>query len=193
MIKLPIVHINLFSSGEVKNGTKQELMEVNVYTFTVSNESGRESTFYFTRVGYRKDAKNPNKEAEEVTFDVKNDGDIFLGVVKSRWDGENNVLELRDKNNINSQSIDARKGRTEQIRKAIQCHIKGATDGCMMSVGKNQFRTLDIDIDPNYPTTSKGVQEAFMNDIMNYRIEDKNNGYNDAIYIQVEQLYKDEN
>ena len=186
-------YINLFSSGEVNNGIKQEKMVVNVYTFNVSNESGNESTYYFTRIGYRKNAKFPENDAVEVTFDVKNDVDIFQGVVKDRWGGKNNVLELRDINNINNQSLDARKGKNEQIRIAIQCHVKGATDGCMMCVGKNQFLSLDTDIDPNYPATSTKAQEAFMNDIINYRLEDRNNGYNDAIYLHVEQLYKDEN
>jgi len=114
-----ITDINLFSSNEVSSEATQETKEVNVYEVNVSNESGSNATFYFTRDAYRKDGANPTAEAKDVTFDVRNDGESFQGEIKSRWDGTDNVLELRKFDDINNQNVEAMKGGIEAERLLI--------------------------------------------------------------------------
>ena len=81
--------INLYSSSELKKGNIKgpKTTTVSVYEVTVSNDSGESNTYYYTRVGYRKNYNNQEKPATEVTFDVLKDGDTFSAVVKSRWGG----------------------------------------------------------------------------------------------------------
>ena len=82
-------------------------MEVPVYKVTVSNESGSTNTYYYTRIGYRKDVNKQSTPAREVTFDVRKDRDTFAAVIKNRWGKKNNVLELRDPNKLSSQTVKA--------------------------------------------------------------------------------------
>ena len=128
--KVGTTKINLYSSDEIKKdaslANKTEI--VAVYEVQVNNESRSSATFYFTRTGYRGQSDGTK---QDVTFDVRNDKDEFLGEVKSRWSGTDNVLELRDKDDINNQSVEGMKGDVEAIRTAIQFHLKGATDGCL--------------------------------------------------------------
>lgn len=178
--------INLFSSSEVTAGTIQETKEVNVYEVNVTNESGSSATFYYTRDGYRKDAANPAAEAEDVTFDVRNDGDSFQGQIKSRWGETDNVLELRKFDDVNNQSVDAMKGGSDATRTAIQFHLKGATDGCLMSVGSDQFKTTTEGMqinNTNLSTTSSGSQINFMNKVKDFRTADSDAGKSNFIKI----------
>ena len=183
--------INLYSSAERKKGNilGQTKISVPVYEVEVSNESGSSNTYYFTRIGYRKDYNNQGDAPTEVTFDVRNDGDTFPAVVKSRWDENNNVLELRNPKDINDQTVSAKKGRNEANRTAVQFHLKGATDGCLLSVGKSQIENAATEIRSNYPSTSKDAQAAFMNDIQSFNNEDKNNKYKTGIHVSFKQLY----
>ncbi len=180
--------INLFSSSEVSgdDAVTQETKTVDVYKVDVSNESGSSATFYYTRDGYRKDATDPDKEAEDVSFDVRNDGDSFQGKVKSRWSGTDNVLELRKADDESSQSVDAMKGGVDATRTAIQFHLKGATDGCQLAVGSGQFETTatgkTVD-NTNLSTNSSGSQTNFMNKITTFRTADEN--ANKSKYIKV--------
>ena len=79
--------INLYSSPELKKNRIKgvKTMEVPVYKVTVSNESGSTNTYYYTRIGYRKDVNKQSTPAREVTFDVRKDGDTFAAVIKNRW------------------------------------------------------------------------------------------------------------
>ncbi|MEM6736992.1 MAG: hypothetical protein AAF620_13085 [Bacteroidota bacterium] len=183
--------INLFSSSEVAGGVTQETKEVDVYEVTVGNESGSSATFYFTREGYRKDAENPEDAAEDVSFDVQNDGDSFQGKIKSRWSGTNNVLELRDLDNINDQNIEAMKAGEDATRTAIQFHLKGATDGCQLCVGSGQFTsTADgVTIDnTNLESNSGGSQSNFMQKIKDFRTEDTNAGHSNFIKVTFDKM-----
>lgn len=76
-------------------------------------------------------------------------------------------------------------------RTAIQFHTKGATDGCLMSVGRNDFQTVSPDeiIDPNLPKSSSSAQRDMMDCIMSFRQQDKKNGYDGVIIVSFEQLY----
>lgn len=179
-------NINLFSSGEVGSGTTQETKEVNVYEVNVSNESGSSSTFYYTRDGYRKDADNPDDDAKNVTFDVRNDGDSFQGKIKSRWSGTDNVLELRKFDDVNDQTVEAMKGGEDANRTAIQFHLKGATDGCLLSVGSDQFNTTAEGVTINsadLSTSSSGSQTNFMNKVKDFRTADVDAGKSNFIKV----------
>lgn len=52
-------------------------------------------------------------------------------------------LELRSLSDIDNQTVDAMRGNIEAQRTAIQFHVKGATDGCLMSVGRSQFISIE--------------------------------------------------
>ena len=186
--------INLYSSSELKKGNIKgpKTTTVSVYEVTVSNDSGESNTYYYTRVGYRKNYNNQEKPATEVTFDVLKDGDTFSAVVKSRWGGKDNVLELRDPNNINNQTVKAKKGSTPQNRTAIQFHIKGATDGCLLAVGKDQIDSPTEEIRSSLPGSSKAAQNSFMSDIKRYQKSDSDNGYSANINVVFDQLYGEE-
>ena len=189
-------NIYLYTSNERKNHkiTGPLQMQVPVYKVILSNESGSSNTYYYTRKGYRKNVNDQSQPAVEVTFDVCNDGDTFSGVIKDRWNGKNNVLELRDKDDITKQEVSARKGKTPTKRTAIQFHVLGATDGCLMSVGLNNIDTDDSnsEIRQDLPKTSSAAQRAFMNDILKYIKEDISNNKTGNITIIFQQIYKDE-
>ena len=181
--------INLFSSNELSSTLTQEKKIVPVFKVEVTNESGSSAVFYFTRIAYRKDKDNPTAEAVDVTFDVRNDGDMFLAVIKSRWSGTDNVLELRAFDDINSQYIEVQKAGIDETRQAIQFHIKGASDGCLLCVGSGQFESVveGITIDESDLAANSGdSQTNFMNKIKSFRTEDENAGLSGIIAVQFE-------
>ena len=171
--------INLYSAGEIKKDSslKGITQVVPVYEVVIKNESGSTATFYFTRDSFRGSTKD--KTIKEVTFDVKNDGDTFSGKIKSRWKGVDNVLELRNPNDINDQTISGMKAGVEAERTAIQIHVKGASDGCLLAVGYDQFESIEegVKIDKtNLGSNSKISQANFMNKVKEFLKEDKLNG-----------------
>ncbi len=187
--KVGTTKINLFSSGEVSGTLAQQTKEVPAFRVDVSNESGSTATFYFTRIAFRKDANNPSADAQEVTFDVRSDGDEFQAVIKSRWSGTDNVLELRALGDINNQTVAAQKAGEDADRTAIQFHVKGASDGCLLCVGANQFESLEdgITIDEtDLANNSGGSQTNFMNKIKAFRTEDVNAGLSNSIIVEFE-------
>lgn len=177
--------INLYSSTEIGNNAKlaSKTYVEPVYEVKVSNESGCEATFYFTRENHR---AQPDGTVANVTFDVLNDGDKFFGVVKSRFPGGvNNVLELRNINNIGSATIPGYKGDEVKDRIAIQMHVKGASDGCLLCAGSAQI-TLDPGkaiVTDNLSPRSSATQRKFMDAIMNFRAADVKEGYSNAIVV----------
>ena len=185
--------INLYSSPELKKNRIKgvKTMEVPVYKVTVSNESGSTNTYYYTRIGYRKNVNKQSTPAREVTFDVRKDGDTFAAVIKNRWGKKNNVLELRDPNKLSSQTVKARIAKEKADRTAIQFHVKGATDGCLLSVGANNFKTQKpgIKIRKDLPLSSSAAQVSFMNDIMRFQKEDKGNRKGTDIKVSFKQIY----
>ncbi len=180
--------INLYTKGETQgqNAVAQETTEVNVYQVNVTNEEGSSATFYYTRDAWRKDASNTSADAENVTFDVQNDGDSFQGAIKSRWSGTDNVLELRKFDDINDQQVEAMKNGENATRTAIQFHVKGATDGCLMAVGSNQFNstTQGVTIDnTNLSGNSSASQTNFMQKIADFRQADVDAGKSNFIKV----------
>lgn len=124
-------------------------------------------------------------------MDISNDsGDTFAGIIKSRWK-TNDVLELRDLNDISNQTVDAMRAKSEAKRAAIQFHTKGATGGCLMCVGKNQFITVEkgYELRDDLPATSSSAQMDFIKDIINFQREDLSDNYKDDIYVIFEKLY----
>ena len=173
--KVGTTKIFLYSSTEIKADAtlKGKTKIVPVYEVSVSNETGSTATFYFTREAHRGQSDGSTKE---VTFNVRNDKDEFLGKIKSRWEGTDNVLELRDKDDINDQSVEAMKADVNSIRTAIQFHLKGASDGCLLCVGSGQFESKEkgITIDKtNLKSNSKDSQKNFMSKIKAFQKEDK--------------------
>lgn len=169
---------------------KGETKIVPVYEVSVSNESGSTATFYFTREAHRGQSDGSTKE---VTFNVRNDKDEFLGKIKSRWGGTDNVLELRDKDDINDQSVEAMKADVDAIRTAIQFHIKGASDGCLLCVGSGQFESTEegITIDKtNLESNSSGSQKNFMSKIKAFQKEDKDAKKGDDIKVVFDKVEK---
>jgi RHS repeat-associated protein len=165
--------INLYSSDEIKKNPslKNKTITVAVYEVKVTNQSGSEYTFYYTRNAYR---GKSDGTTEDVTFDVINNGDQFLGKIKSRWSGKDNVLELRPLDNFDSQTVKGLKAGVKKNRKAIQFHVKGASDGCLLAVGSGQFECTNEDIDTsNLTSNSSGSQTNFMNAIKKMQKEDK--------------------
>lgn len=180
--------INLYSAGEIKKNPalKTKTIEVPVYEVNIRNESGSTATYYFTRTNFRGREKNV---IENVTFNVRKDGDEFNAVIKSRWGGKDNVLELRDINDINNQTILGMKGDKEASRTAIQFHVKGASDGCLLCVGSEQFVSTDEDVKldkSNLSPSSKGSQANFMKTIKDFQKEDVENKYDDKIKVKFE-------
>jgi RHS repeat-associated protein len=189
--------INLYSGPEIKADAtlKGKTIEVNVYEVTVTNESGSSATFYYTRVSYRGDAADPSAEPTERTFDVVKDGDKFLGKIKERWGVTDYVLEVRALDDINNQTIHGKKGKVEKDRTAIQFHVKGASDGCLLAVGKDQFQTKvegTTIVETDLKSASKETQLAFMAKVKEFKQQDVDAGKGDVIVIQFDQLYKDE-
>lgn len=188
--KVGTTKINLYSAGEIKKDAslKNKTAIVAVYEVQVKNESGSSATFYFTRTGYR--GKSDGSK-EDVTFDVRDDKGEFLGQVKSRWGGTDNVLELRDKDDISDQSVEGMKGDVEAIRTAVQFHLKGATDGCLLCVGKEQFESKEenatID-ETNLENNSGDTQANFMNTIKDFKAEDKKAGKGDKVIVKFDKL-----
>lgn len=90
--------IKLFSGQECKNNPllNSKTVTVPFYEVVVTNESGSKCTAYFTRIGYRGNANDPNQDPEEVTFDVREPGDKFRAVIKDRWNKQNHVLGATD-------------------------------------------------------------------------------------------------
>ncbi|HVW99608.1 MAG TPA: RHS repeat-associated core domain-containing protein, partial [Candidatus Babeliaceae bacterium] len=180
--------INLFSAGEIKQNhdLAKYTVTVPVYEVNVSNESGSSATYYFTRISYRGD-KNTGS-VKNVTFDVRNNGDEFNAVVKSRWGEKNNVLELRAPDNINNQTIKGLRDGVEAERTAIQMHVKGASDGCLLCTGMDQFVTKYKKIDKtNLKGNSRATQKAFMNTIQDFQKQDKDNGKGSNIHVQFDE------
>lgn len=180
--------INLYTAGETTgpNAVAQETTEVNVYEVNVSNEDGSSAKFYYTRDGKRKNASNTSAAAEDVTFDVQNDGDSFQGKIKSRWSGTDNVLELRKFDDNTDNEVEAMKGGVNANRTAIQFHVKGATDGCLMAVGSGQFNstTEGVTVDnTNLSTNSTGSQANFMQKVKDFRQADVDAGKSDFIKV----------
>lgn len=176
--------INLFSAGEIKQNAAlaKYTVTVPVYKVDVSNESGSTANYYFTRISYRGDKEG---NVNNVTFDVRKDGDEFKGVIKSRWGQRNNVLELRDPNNVNNQTIKGMRDDVNADRTAIQFHVKGASDGCLLCTGSDQFGTKDKSVDEtNLKGNSKQTQAGFMKTIQNFQKEDKDNGKGTDINVQ---------
>jgi RHS repeat-associated protein len=189
IVKVGTTKINLYSASEIKKDASlaNKTRLVAVYEVKIKNESGSSATFYFTRVGYRGQTDGTEKE---VTFDVRNDKDEFLGKIKSRWGGTDNVLELRDKDNINDQSVEGMKGEVDAVRTAIQFHVKGATDGCLLCVGKAQItkdKGATVD-ETDLKSNSGDTQRAFMKKIKEFQKEDKDAGKGDAIKIKFDKL-----
>lgn len=147
--KVGTTKINLYSSSEIKKDAslKNKTLVVPVYEVIIKNESGSTATFYFTRDAFRGNPKDGT--VKEVTFNVVNNKDSFLGKIKSRWKGKNNVLELRDENDLKNQTVHGMKADEAADRTAIQFHVKGASDGCLLDVGSGQFESVEegIEID----------------------------------------------
>jgi len=188
--KVGTTKINLYSADEIKKDAslKDKTKIVAVYEVQVKNESGSTATFYFTRIGYRGQSDGTEKD---VTFDVVNDKDEFLGQIKSRWSGTDNVLELRDKDDINDQSVEAMKADVEAVRTAIQFHLKGATDGCLLCVGKDQFESKEEGqtvVETDLKSNSSGTQTNFMKTIKDFQKADKDAGKTDAIKVKFDKL-----
>jgi YD repeat-containing protein len=180
--------INLYSADEVKRLHKKQVkVSVPVYKVTVENESGQSRTFYYTRKNLRADVKNKDK-VEDRTFDVMKDGDIFEGVPKKRWGKPNYVLELRKigRTNFNDQSgVIGMKADNENVeRVAIQFHIKGASDGCLLACGKDNINSPTEAIDSKTKGSTKEAQVDFMTTIKLFRDEDVKNGKSNAIQVE---------
>ncbi len=197
-VKVGTTMINLFSSGEVAEGTVQQTREVNVYKVEVTNESGSTATFYYTRIAYRGNAAKTTEEPTEVTFDPSTNGEKFLGAIRSRWKLTDNVLEITPFSGNREDGINSYKGlaadRVLQIRKYVQFHLKGASDGCLLAVGSDQFTSTEADqtIDnTNLKSLSKATQEEFMSKIKAFQKEDKDASKSDVIIITVDQLKTD--
>ncbi|GAL85780.1 RHS repeat-associated core domain-containing protein [Sporocytophaga myxococcoides] len=196
-IKVGTTDINLFSSDEVSSGTTQKTKEVNVYRIDVTNQAGSTATFYYTRIAYRGDKDNPDADPTEVTFDPSEDGEIFLGKIRSRWSGTDNVLEITPMSGNREDGYDSYKGladdRVLQNRKYVQFHLKGASDGCLLCVGSGQFETTEtgqtID-NTNLKANSGDTQKEFMKKIKDFRKADNDAGNSDVIIIKVDQLKK---
>jgi hypothetical protein len=182
--------INLYSGDEVKRGKIQETVRVPVYKVTVSNESGSSSEFLYTRYNLRANISE-NDRIEDRTFDINHGNFKFSGVVKSRWSGVNNVLEVRSFNppadNVQGGVIGMRGDIPDVERVAIQFHVLGASDGCLLAVGANGLMA-STGITAKYATSAK-AQEAFMSTIMKYRDDDAANKYSKVISITFDRLH----
>lgn len=171
---------------------------MNVYQVNVTNESGSSATFYYTRVAYRGDKNNPNAAPEDVTFDPAEDGQEFLGLIRSRWDGTDNVLEVTSFSRNRDDKYDSYRGlaafRSCVKRALIQLHVLGASDGCLLAVGKGQLlctyenQTIDY---TNLAVKSGDTQMNFMNKLKEMRNEDAKCGGSREIIIKFDQLKKD--
>ncbi|MDI9320181.1 MAG: hypothetical protein QM530_06845 [Phycisphaerales bacterium] len=182
--------INLYSGPEIASRQyKQKQARVPVYKVTVTNESGKTSEFLFTRHNLR--ANVNNKEAiEDRTFDVNTSGDSYAGMVRSRWKGKNNVLEIETKGEKfpKSQWVSGMKGDAPSTpRQAIQFHILGASDGCLLSVGQDNL--LKGSAATSQSKTSGQAQNSFMKTIQGYQAEDKKNGYSNDIDVSFYRLH----
>jgi len=187
--------MNLYSAGEIKNDVslKNKTKIVPVYEVNITNELGSTATFYFTRDAYR--GQSDNTSVKEVTFNVRENNEEFQGKIKSRWGGSDNVLELRDPNDINDQSVDAMKVDQEVSRTAIQFHVKGASDGCLLCVGKDQFESKEEGATINetdLKSNSGETQKNFMKKIIDFRKEDMVAGKGDKIKVKFEKVEKEE-
>ncbi|GIV28857.1 MAG: hypothetical protein KatS3mg027_2671 [Bacteroidia bacterium] len=196
--KVGTTKINLFSSSEIKSNPelKGYTKIVPVYEVIVTNQYGCSATFYFTRIAYRGNKDQPDQEPTEVTFDVINDGDRFLGKIKDRWGQKDYVLELRNLENINDQTIEGMKGRSKIKRTAIQFHVKGASDGCLLCVGSSQFESIEegVTIDEtNLKSNSSDTQKNFISIIKDYVEWDKLIGKGEVIIVEFEKLYNESN
>lgn len=209
VINVGTTEINLFSGDEVKDkidektkkvivkGIDQKTKIENVYQVNVESESGCNATFYYTRIAHRGDKDNPDADPKEVTFDPETDGQIFLGEVRSRFKGVDNVLELTPLSGNREDGYNAYTGLSENrilsIRKFIQFHLKGASDGCLLCVGSDQFNSTEngLKIDKtDISGNSKDSQANFMNKIIEFKADDKLSGNSEAIIIKVDRLKK---
>jgi RHS repeat-associated protein len=176
---------NLYTSDEVKAGATQETKEVDAYEVNVSSELGLSATYYYTREAYRKDPNKSSAQAEDRSFDVRNDNDSFQGTIRSRWSGTDNVLELRKSNNVDDQSIDAMKAGVNATRTAIQFHVKGASDGCLMAAGSGDITTKQgVTLNTaNIGTTSSDSQTNFMKTIKDFKTSETYAGKSNYIKV----------
>ena len=184
--------IRLYSSGEIQADPSRANMKawVPVYEVAVNNESGENATYYFTRYAERAViGSDGTATITDVTFDTRRNGDSFAGVVKSRWSGTNNVLELRPSNwgslSSGQQTIAGMKSFMYADRTAIQMHALGASDGCLMcALPSNIVNPFGVTID----ATGNGSQTSFMNTITNFRSQDAENGFSDYIDVSFERV-----
>ena len=195
--KVGTTTINLFSGPEEKAGIQQKTIKVPVYEVTVTNESGSTATYYFTRISYRGDAKDPKATPTDRTFDPIENGQRFLGKSRYRWGRSNYVLEVTPMSGDREDGYESYKGlgkdKIKLNRKYIQFHVKGASDGCLLAVGSGQFVSKDGEIDEtNLGVASKPTQLNFMKTIMDFQAEDVSNGHTNIIYTDFEQLEKAE-
>ena len=76
-------------------------------------------------------------------------------------------------------------------RVAIQFHVLGASDGCLLAVGKSNILN-GSSATSNY-ANSKSAQAGFMSTILSYKREDKKNGYSNSINVSFDRLHDNPN
>ena len=112
-------------------------------------------------------------------------------MIKSRWNGKNNVLELRKhgRSNFEDQSgvIGMRGNSPNEERVAVQFHVLGASDGCLLAVSKGNLLKGSAAIS-TYPN-SRTAQTAFMTTIQTYQEQDKKAGHSSAIDVSFDRLH----
>lgn len=193
--------INLYSASEIKANPKLKgkQIEVPVYEVTVTNENGSTATYFYTRISYRGSASDPTTATKDVTYNVNKETNV-QGVIKSRWGGKDNVLELRDFKNKSNQTVRGTRGmgsKEETDRVAIQFHVKGASDGCLLAVGEDQFVLLSYELfiddklkKANVGSNSSTAQSNFMNSVMSFQQQDLKKGKSDFIKIVIQPIEK---
>jgi hypothetical protein len=185
--------INLYSSPEIEQDVsrKSKQIYVPVYEVKVETESGACATFYYTRINYRAVKKN-NYSIEDVTFDAAYDGQLYGAKIKSRWNKKNNVLEIRElgEEDGNCQDIVCTRNRKVTLRTAIQFHLKGASDGCLLACGTDNIEEENGE-NPDYSDTGSSTgaaQMKFMNIVQMFRKLERNRGNSDVIIIKVQKM-----
>lgn len=181
--------INLYSATDVTQGKKQIKVRVPVYEVKVTNESGKSSVFLYTRYNLRANvAKN---QVEDRTFDVNGNGGEFDGVVKYRKGFRQNVLELRKpgRQDFNDQKgVMGMIGDKENVeRVAIQFHILGASDGCLLAVGQGNL--LNGSPAKTNNNSSGDAQAAFIKTVQTYKAEDKLYNCSSDIKVEFDRLH----
>ncbi len=196
--KVGTTKINLFSSSEIKKSKgklKQKTITVPVYEVQITNESGSSATFYFTREAFRGSVKKPKEDPIDVTFDPLDSGETFLGKIRSRWSGTENVLEVTPLSGKRTDGYLSFKGlgssREKLIRKYVQFHLKGASDGCLLCVGSGQFESKEKGvklITKDLAANSGNSMKNFMAKIKLFQAEDLKVNKSDVITVNFEML-----